>query len=326
MIVLGVVVAAQQAQPPVFRGSTDVVMANVQVTSRDGAAVEGLTVADFALKVDGKPRPIATIEFQRLDDARPASSAAANSTLSMGTTATAQSFVLIVADPFMMRPESSRLLFDQAADFVAKLPPAHAVGLALLPTRRPQFTFSENRQPIVAALKRQLGALGVNTRPTSADTMASMSGIEAAIDTLRAVDGRRTMVFLSDALPGGDRTDTVNQLMMDILRRAADAGIVIHTITTAPPAFSDAARRTGAPAPNADRGMLALLSDQTGGLFIERGSNGSIVLPQIARLLAAQYVMSFNVEPADKDGKSHKIDVKVNRKDVDVRFRKEFAR
>jgi VWFA-related protein len=311
---------------PVFRGSTDVVVANVQVTSRDGAAVSGLTLADFALKVDGKPRSITSVEFQRVDDAHAATAVAADRTLSMGSAVSAQSFVLIVADPFMMRPESSRLLFDQAADFVAKLPRAHAVALLLLPARQPQFPFSENRQPIVGALKRQLGALGVNTRPTSADTMASMPGIEAAIDTLRAVDGRRTLVFLSDALPGGDRTDTVNQLMMNILRRAADSGVVIHTITTAPPAFSDAARRTGAPAPNADRGMLALLSDQTGGLFIERGSNGSIVLPQIARLLSAQYVMSFNVEPADKDGKSHTIDVKVNRKDVDVRFRKEFAR
>jgi len=37
-------------------------------------------------------------------------------------------------------------------------------------------------------------------------------------------------------------------------------------------------------------------------------------------------VLTFNVESPDKDGKSHKIDVKVNRKDVDVKFRKEFAR
>lgn len=326
MVSIGAAVAAQ-TQTPVFRGSADVVIASVQVTNRDGSAIEGLTLADFSLKVDGKPRPIATVELQRIDDARPVSSVAtANSTLSVGPTVTAQSFVMIVVDPFMMRPESSRPLLDQTADFVAKLPPAHAVGLALLPTRRPQFPFSENRQPIVAALKRQLGALGTNSQPTRADTMAALPGIEAAIEALRAVDGRRTLIFLSDALILGDTVDSLNRSMMETLRRAADAGVVIHTITTAVPAFRDAGRRTSDPAPNSMRGNLELLSDQTGGLFLERGSNGSVVLPQIARLLAAQYVMSFNVEPADKDGKSHKIEVKVNRRDVDVRFRKEFVR
>lgn len=49
-------------------------------------------------------------------------------------------------------------------------------------------------------------------------------------------------------------------------------------------------------------------------------------MPQLARALSAHYVLTFNVEGADKDGKSHKIDVKVNRKDVEIRFRKEFAR
>ena len=318
----------QQPQTPVFRGGADVVVATVQVTNRDGAAIEGLTLADFSLKVDGKLRRIASVDFQRIDDARPAASAGgASSTLSMGPSVTAQSFVLVVADPAMMRPESSRPLFDQAADFVAKLAPAHAVGLMLLPASRPQFPFSENRQPVVAALKRQLGSLGARTVPTAADTMASMPGIEAAIDTLRALDGRRTMIFLSDVLPGPDgTTEALNHPLMAALRRAADAGVVIHTITTRPSAQFDVGRRTSAPLPSANRGMLALLSDQTGGLFLERGSNGSIVLPQVARLLSAQYVLSFNVEAGDKDGKSHKIDVKVDRKNVDVRFRKEFVR
>jgi VWFA-related protein len=279
------------------------------------------------LKVDGKPRAIASVEFQRIDDAREATFAGTgDSTLSMGPAVTAQSFVMIVADPFMMRPESSRLLFDQAAEFVAKLPRAHALGLWLLPARRPQFPFSENRQPMIAALRRQLGGLGTNSAPTKADALAAMPGLEAAIDTLRAVNGRRTLVFLSDSLILGDSTDALAQSMMDTLRRGADGGVVIHTITTAPPAVRDTGLRTNVSAPNSARGNLELLSDQTGGLFLERGSNGSMVLPQIARLLSAQYVLSFNVERADNDGRPHKIAVKVNRKSVDVRFRKEFVR
>jgi hypothetical protein len=50
------------------------------------------------------------------------------------------------------------------------------------------------------------------------------------------------------------------------------------------------------------------------------------VLPQIARLLSAHYILTFNVEGSDMNGKPHKIDLEVNRPDVDVRFRREFAR
>ena len=73
-------------------------------------------------------------------------------------------------------------------------------------------------------------------------------------------------------------------------------------------------------------GGLEVLANSTGGKLFRRVVTGAIVLPKIARLLSAHYVLTFNIENSDKNGKSHKIDVKVNRQDVDVRFRKEFAR
>src|SRR4029079_12878026 len=50
--------AAQGQQPPVFRGTTDVVRVYVTVTDRDGKLVTSLGKDDFELRDDGKPQPI----------------------------------------------------------------------------------------------------------------------------------------------------------------------------------------------------------------------------------------------------------------------------
>lgn len=317
--------AATQSQVPAFRTSTDVVIVDVQVTSGSGDVISDLTQADFMLKVDGKPRPILTFIHERIDDARPAKRAGvgAMSTLSSGIRIDAQSYVMVVVDPWMMRPEASRNLLDQAADFVEKLPAAHAVGLTLLPARRPQYPFTTNRAPIVAALRKQLGALGAGTTPTTSEGQAAIDGIEAAIDDLRDVDGRKTMVFIADVM-----TDPSGRLRQ-IATRAADANITIHTISTDATVASlvDVKKRTPTDLPGlADTGSGSMLSDLTGGWSLRRATNGSLVMSRIEKMLAEQYVLTFALTADDRDGKSHQIEVSVNRPGAQVRARSSFVR
>lgn len=313
--------AATQSQVPAFRTSTDVVIVDVQVTSGSGDVISDLTQPDFTLKVDGKPRPIINLIHERIDDARPAKRAGigAMTTLSSGQRIEAQSYVMIVADPWNMRPDSSRLLLDQAADFVEKLPAAHAVGLTIAPAGRPQYPFSVNRQPIVAALRQMLGGLG------STESMGggSTGSIEAAIDDLRDVAGRKTIVFIVDVLK-----DSFGRLRL-VAERAADAGITIHTISTDNTVQSlvDVRKRQPDDHPAlGDSSDAVVLSDLTGGLTLRRATNGSLVMPQIARNLAEQYVLTFALALADRDGKSHQIEVSVNRPGAQVRARSSFVR
>ena len=53
-------------QPPVFRGSTRLVIQNVYVKDRDGRPIEGLTAKDFAVFEDNQRQEIAFVEFQRI--------------------------------------------------------------------------------------------------------------------------------------------------------------------------------------------------------------------------------------------------------------------
>ena len=314
-------VLSQQAPAPIFRGSTEVVVVDVQITDRSGAPLEGLKADDFALKVDGKARAITSANFWRLSERAAAmKAAAAFSTIGSANPIEAESFVLFVVDPDNMRPEPSRLLFDQAADFMAKLDPAHSVGLLVAPEHRLRIPFGVTRQPVAAALKKQIGLM--QGAPGRAQIYGTVDSIQTGIDALRDVDGRRTLVYFGDFFPE-------DRAMIDPLSLQANlADVAIYVVASDSLNIPSVSERRSQPAtpPGGEYGGLRFLAESTGGKLFRRAVTGAIVLPQLARALSAHYVLTFAVESPDKDGKSHKIDVKVNQKDVDVRFRKEFAR
>jgi len=56
----------------VFRADTRLVVQQVTVKDKDGKPIEGLTAKDFTITEDGVPQTIAFLEFQRLEEIRPA--------------------------------------------------------------------------------------------------------------------------------------------------------------------------------------------------------------------------------------------------------------
>jgi len=310
--------AVAQSQVPVLRSTADIIVVDAQVTSPSGDVISDLTQSDFTLTIDGKPRPILNFIHESSADLPAAKRAGTGgmSTLSSGVNMEARSWVIVVVEPWSMWPDTSRSLLDQAADFVENLPAAHAVAMKTEPSGR--YPFSTNRKPIVAALRKMLGGLspGMPLPPGSAGL------VEEAIDDLRDVEGRKTIVFIIDVLRDS------NENLRYMAERAAEANVTIHTISTdnTVQALVDVRKRLPEDLPLlAASSAAVVLSDMTGGFTIRRAAAGSIVMPRIAALLAEQYVLSFGVTRSDKDGKPHRIDVSVNRSGA-VRARSSFVR
>lgn len=326
-------VALLQSQTPVFRGSAEVVVVDVQITDRAGNPLDGLSLGDFSLKVDGRPRPVASANFWRLGD-RPATvTSDAFSTLGSLNPVSAESYVLFVVDPSNMHSEPSRILFDQAADLMKALDPAHAVGLLVLPERRLRHGFGVLRQPIAATLRNMTGGMmsvpalpdakpSLDQIKTRSASLITQTGMEQGIEALSRVDGRRTLVYFGDYFPE-------DRYLLDRIALAANkADVAIYVVASDSIVIPSVSGRHATPGPmlGGEFGGLEVLANSTGGKLFRRVVTGAIVLPQIARLLSAHYILTFNVEGNDMNGKPHKIEVKVNRPDVDVRFRREFAR
>ncbi len=323
-LIAGAGLLLAQTQAPVFHGTTDVVLVDVQVVGRDGAPVTGLTASDFSLRVDGKPRAITSVMFQQVSEQARAVSAvptAATTSLPELSAPPAASYVMFVVDPAVMRAEASRILFDQAAKFMSTFPPEHVVGLIVAPSRTVQYPFSLLRQPVAAEMRRQLGSFSGGTYG-QAQVIGSLSALETGIDALRAVDGRRTLVYFSDLIP-----DYAEENIKDVAWHANAADVAIYVVSSDALTIPNITDRRAPPEPRGGAfGPLPLLADLTGGAFYRRVVTGAMVFDRLERELSAQYVLTFDMQASDRDAKRHKIDVKVERKGADVRFRQEFVR
>jgi VWFA-related protein len=228
---------------------------------------------------------------------------------------------MFVVDPAVMRPEASRILFDQAAKLMTTLPAEHVVGLTVAPSRSVQHPFSLLRQPLAAELRKQLGSFSGGTYG-QAQVIGSLSALETAIDALREVDGRRSLVYFSDYIPDYAETN-----VKDVAWHANAADVAIYVVSSDALTIPSVTSRNAPPEPRGGAfGPLPMLADLTGGAFYRRVVTGAMVFDRLERELSAQYVVAFDVQASDRDGKRHRIDVKVNRPKVDVRFRQEFAR
>lgn len=317
-----VALAVLAPQAPVFHGTADAVLVDVQVVGRDGLPVGGLAPKDFSLKVDGKSRPITSVSWELVSDRAARLASASTSSMSASPAALpAASYVMFVADPAVMRSEPSRILFDQAATFMNTLAADHAVGLIVSPGRSPKHELGALRQSVAATLRQQLGSFSGGTYG-QAQVLATLGALEAGIDALRAVDGRRTLVYFGDLIP-----DYAEENMKDVAFHANAADVAIYVVSSDALTIPTVSERGPQPESRGGAfGPLPILADLTGGTFYRRVVTGAMVFDRLERELSAQYVLSFDVQPSDRGGKRHTIEVKVDKPRVDVRFRQEFVR
>lgn len=149
---------AQDAQPPSFRSAVERVPVDVSVLDASGRPINDLTLDDFIVRVDGRPRTVASADFiraGRLRDETPAPEwFSSNAGQRPGR------LVAIVIDEAHVRRGASRQVFQAAARFVRSLDRADRVGVFLIPGTGPLTGFTSNHALVARLLD---GASGMNT-------------------------------------------------------------------------------------------------------------------------------------------------------------------
>ena len=158
----------------------------------------------------------------------------------------------------------------------------------------------------------------------------SISGLREVVGTLRALEGRKTVVVLSAGIPTGDRMGGRLYMRNDaqqLGKEAQMASILLYTLhlntafldafsPDAPSAQQTAMREAGVYA----RG-LDLFNGYAGGTFFEVNTSANFAIDRLVREMSSHYLLGVQVEEADRDGRPHLIQVKVNQKDSSVRNR-----
>jgi VWFA-related protein len=381
--------AAGQPSVPRFRGGLDRVTVDTIVVDKDGAPVRDLTVNDFRLEVDGKPRRLQSAElvtFDRPDGAAGAGAVGVRPTetslpeVSSNDGRIQSRLVLVVVDRESIKPSDSPPFMQAGVEFVKQLTSTDRVGLLGMP-EGPRIDFTRDHQRVAQALGGILGsapeqgeppprvsireafeiernAPGVFasiverecerpsrdpnipfncpmiirerartitlTVPALAD--ARLQALRRVLDAFSRVEGPKAVVLLSQGIPHGD---TLPPLLTEIGRTAARAAISFYAIQVF--RSTSGAAEGGQPMDlEADRRMmsdsLANLTGVTGGALLQPTGRIESAFQRIARELSARYVLSFDSEPEDRDGKPHRIELTMTREATRLlRYRREFA-
>ncbi|MCA1560964.1 MAG: VWA domain-containing protein [Acidobacteria bacterium] len=275
--------AAVPQQSPVFKSGTQTVALYVTITDAQKRLVPDLEKEDFEILDDGKPQPLTIFE----NEVQPIT-------------------VVVMLDTSGSMTLTLDLVKAGAEQFLIRLLPGDSGRVGAFNDKiqiSPRFT--SDRDELIRYVKEDLD-FGYPTRLYDA--------IDASIDTLREIEGRRVVLVFTD---GDDTASRRNS--GDVLEEARTAEIMIYGIGLLSDYFNGVQRVRTRP----DRGLKKVAEDTGGGYFeLKKTDELNSTFTRVAQELHSQYVLGFT--PEALDGKVHKLEVRVKRPGMTARGRKTY--
>lgn len=156
------------------------------------------------------------------------------------------------------------------------------------------------------------------------DTTIALRGLQDLLTDLSTVEGPKTLILLSEGLI----LDTMGGELDEIVRLAAIARVSINVLLMDVPRF-EVTQAQLPPSATEDRnlevqGLETLVGMSRGAIYRIVGS-GDAAFDRLASEISAYYLLGVEQAPRDRDGKRHRIDVEVRRRNVSVRSRRAFV-
>jgi VWFA-related protein len=155
--------------------------------------------------------------------------------------------------------------------------------------------------------------------------------VDDAIAALRDQEGRKVVLIFSDGADAPMNFKMNNRSIMDVMRRAQQENVMVYaiglqsTILRRPtPGGGGVGGFGGSMSQQRPDPGLAVVADDTGGGYFElnRAEDLASTFARVADELHRQYAIGF--EPPKLDDKMHKVDVRVGKRGMKVRARKEY--
>ena len=279
------VLSAQQgAQQPTFRSGLKAVAIYATVVGGEGRLVPGLEATDFEVLDDGRP-----VELTLFDNKVQPFTAA----LALDTSGS-------------MTANINRVQ-EAAEQFVIRMLPEDRSAIAYFADRvyfSPRFTSDRDE------LSRY-----IRTEMRFGNRTALWDAIDASLDRLEIVDGRKVIVALTDGEDYGSDVD-----FDEVRERARAEEVMVYSIGFAVDYFNGARRVRTKPSAELKR-----LAQETGGGFFEltKSADLNTTFTRVIQELHSQYAMAF--VPERLDGKVHKLEVRVKKPGMVARARQSYV-
>jgi len=291
---------------------------------RDGRPVLDLKPEEVQLRVDGRQRTIKSLD--RVDAAGGAAGDAAKPSgpplpAPFGTNAGAPGSVggrttFLVVNDISFRPGNDRLMKQSIEAFLDGLPPTDRVALVTAPlasVRTDPTTPAEVKQALgkVAAVAAQ--------NPTGDEaacrTRETLDALRALLSSLAGAGTSPTVIFFSTGLSATTRT--TGQLGTSACDLSTDAFQNVGAAAAAARAHVYVVQADLTVSQRSDG--LENLAGVTGAQVLVLAAAGENALNRIALETSASYVAAFDPEPSERNGQTHRLEVRVTRPDATVR-------
>lgn len=161
-------------------------------------------------------------------------------------------------------------------------------------------------------------------RNSQVEASVSLTGLRSLVGRLIAMEGQKTLVLIS----GGLVIDRDLASLGWVAGDTSSARTTVHALRLIPPTIDVHDTRQNYTA-TYDHDLAAsgleMLVGRGGGLTFNVVGSGSYFFDRLSLEMSAYYLIAFEPEPGDRDGKPHKITVKVTRPGLTVRARPEFV-
>ena len=296
LLLVAAIVAPVGAQQQVFRSTSDVVPLFVTATDKSGRLITKLTRDDFQVFDNGKVQPLTVFD---------------NSPQPIR--------LIILIDVSGSMAMSLPLLGAATAEMVGQLAPGDLARIGYFGSEiaiSPKFT--RDPRELAAWLPRQVP----RNQPTPL-----WAAVDQAINEFNAsgTEGRRVIMVLSDSKDSGPSKMGQPFLSpLEIIDRANRDDVMVYGVgvrSALPMNTGDLRAAMASTLPDPSLGRVA---DDTGGGYFELmpRDNLQTTFARVADELHQQYLLGFT--PPARDGKTHKIEVKLKQDGAKVRVRKSY--
>jgi len=160
----------------------------------------------------------------------------------------------------------------------------------------------------------------------------AVNGLQSAVDAMSGIAGPKTLVVVSRGLvPGGSPNLDVRAEIQGVAQAAALANVriyVLYVATSVLEAFSAEQRQAPATAFEDEASLssgLQMLAGMSAGTMFTVAAGAGFAFERVVRETSAAYVLGLEAEPGDRDGKPHRIQVRVRIPNTTVRSRESFV-
>ena len=296
-----------QQQPP-FRSGIKTVAVYATVSENNGRLAPDLARDDFEIREDGKVRPLTIF-------------ASENQPIT----------IVVMLDKSGSMRASYGLVRAGAEAFVRRLTAGDKARIGTFSNKivmEPE-DFSNNQDGLVQILRS-------GDRPEGPTPL--WNAANEAVGALATQQGRRVVLLFTDGADNPGNFKTNNLSLMDVMDRAQREDVMVYAIgleSRMPPQTGGGGMARGGLSggfgggnafgiQRPDPGLPTIAGETGGGYFELRTADDlSGTFARVAEELHRQYALGF--EPANLDGKTHKLEVKVKKPGLKVRARKHYV-